>query len=140
MDEAFHSWEVVISASSSNLGFSEDISKQHEEIEEGTKLSSSKTREGSNILLWDLHSGTQLGSFKNNSTQNSSAITVVGEEFLIGAQMNSSCIHTWMFGKSQPHVRSFVSEHIFSLGSSKDGKFCFGGSISGSIYIWDVRL
>jgi len=103
---------------------------------EEVAISSSKGLDGF-ICVWDLRTGTVLNTYKPNSSD-TNCVDVIRNEFVVSSQNNSTTLSFWSLKKIQPIFKSTPPERITSLRCSKDGLFCVGGGVSGSLNIWEV--
>ncbi|KAI9008390.1 WD40-repeat-containing domain protein [Gaertneriomyces semiglobifer] len=94
--------------------------------------------------IWNLRSGTVLGSFKGNKCD-ADAIAFVkdraciwSEKGAISAQNIGALIGYWGFNKSNMAVKMPLLEKISALAVSNSGEWCIGGGMSGTLYVWHM--
>ncbi|KAI8596593.1 WD40-repeat-containing domain protein [Dissophora ornata] len=105
-------------------------------------LTSSSDAGDGTAYLWNLHTGSMLGSFKQNVTPLQSMALVnnprnLGSIFL-SAQAEKGMMHVYNFQKDQVFLKFPLPEKIVCLATSSRGKYCAGGTESGRIHIWEI--
>ncbi|KAG0360104.1 WD40-repeat-containing domain protein [Gamsiella multidivaricata] len=103
--------------------------------------SSSDVGDGT-TYLWNLHTGSMLGSFKQNITPLQSMALVnnprnLGSIFL-SAQAEKGMMHVYNFQKDQVYMKFPLPDKIVCLTVSSRGTYCAGGTESGRIHIWEI--
>ncbi|ORX94622.1 WD40 repeat-like protein [Basidiobolus meristosporus CBS 931.73] len=98
----------------------------------------------SHIYVWDIRSGTVLGSFKQ-STCNAHALALANTPLgngrpglVLSAQNDKALMHAYSWTKDQIHLKFPFPEKITTLATTNKGTFCVGGTESGKIYVWEV--
>ncbi|KAF9920625.1 Pre-rRNA-processing protein ipi3 [Linnemannia zychae] len=105
-------------------------------------LTSSSDAADGTSYLWNLHTGSMLGSFKQNITPLQSLALVnnprnLGSIFL-SSQAEKGMMHVYNFQKDQVYLKFPLPEKIVCLATSNRGIYCAGGTESGRIHIWEV--
>ncbi|KAG0248460.1 Pre-rRNA-processing protein ipi3 [Mortierella polycephala] len=105
-------------------------------------LTSSSDAADSTTYLWNLHTGSMLGSFKQNVCPLQSLALVhnprnLGSLFL-SAQADKGMMHVYNFQRDQVFMKFPLPDKIICLATSNRGTYCAGGTESGRIHIWEV--
>ncbi|KAF8985241.1 Pre-rRNA-processing protein ipi3 [Entomortierella lignicola] len=105
-------------------------------------LTSSSDAADGTAYLWNLHTGSVLGSFKQNISPLQSLALVnnprnLGSLFL-SAQADKGMMHVYNFQKDQVFMKFPLPDKIVSLAVSNRGTYCAGGTESGRIHIWEI--
>ncbi|KAI8347035.1 WD40-repeat-containing domain protein [Mortierella sp. GBAus27b] len=105
-------------------------------------LTSSSDAGDSTTYLWNLHTGSMLGSFKQNVCPLQSLALVnnprnLGSLFL-SAQADKGMMHVYNFQKDQVYMKFPLPDKIVSLATSTRGTYCVGGTESGRIHVWEI--
>ncbi|KAF9583077.1 Pre-rRNA-processing protein ipi3 [Lunasporangiospora selenospora] len=92
--------------------------------------------------LWNLHTGSVLGSFKQNVCPMQSLALVnnhrnMGNLFL-SAQADKGMMHVYSYQKDQVHLKFPLPDKLVCLATSTRGTYCAGGTESGRVYIWEI--
>ena len=102
------------------------------------------------LQLWDPVTGGNLVQFKGSAAAMRGLAAVHGAgsgytlnqrdgcDFFLLSQADKPAVHSWTWGRSQPHFKCAMPEKIGPLATTNDGVYCFGGGSSGRIYVWDV--
>ncbi|KAF9950753.1 Pre-rRNA-processing protein ipi3 [Mortierella alpina] len=103
--------------------------------------SSSEANDGT-TYLWNLHTGSMLGSFKQNVSPLQSLALVsnprnLGSLFL-SSQAEKGMMHVYNFQKDQVYMKFPLPDKIVCLATSNRGTYCAGGTESGRIHIWEI--
>lgn len=96
--------------------------------------------DGDSIRVWDLHTGAELWSRKDCSTQ-PHTLAAIGEDIVVAAAAAKNEFRFWSFSSTAgtPNQgRCSAMEKIECLATTSDGMYCAGGSASGKLYIWDT--
>jgi len=118
---------------------------QIHKMEEVAIISSSSD---SNIYVIDPRNGTQLAVFKNN-TSGPNGIAIISSrlstggiagpgDLIVSTQNKGLALHFWRWGQEQPAYKCHTPEKIACLTVTTGGFFCLGGSLSGTIHVWEV--
>lgn len=86
--------------------------------------------------VWNIASGDVLCSLQRNRTRKNAIAYMKEQQYLICAQIDRPCLNIYDLRKEEPIYSCSVSEKITCLDTF--GNFCFGGSESGAIYVWNV--
>ncbi|KAG0323249.1 Pre-rRNA-processing protein ipi3 [Dissophora globulifera] len=105
-------------------------------------LTSSSDAGDGTTYLWNLHTGSMLGSFKQNVSPLQSLALVnnprnLGTIFL-SAQAEKGMMHVYNFQKDQVFLKFPLPDKIVCLATSNRGKYCAGGTENGRIHIWEI--
>ncbi|KAF9135461.1 Pre-rRNA-processing protein ipi3 [Mortierella sp. GBA39] len=105
-------------------------------------LTSSSDAADGTTYLWNLHTGSMLGSFKQNVTPLQSLALVnnprnLGSIFL-SSQAEKGMMHVYNFQKDQVFLKFPLPDKIICLATSNRGTYCAGGTESGRIHIWEI--
>ncbi|KAF9364201.1 Pre-rRNA-processing protein ipi3 [Mortierella sp. NVP85] len=105
-------------------------------------LTSSSDAGDGTTYLWNLHTGSMLGSFKQNVSPLQSLALVnnprnLGSLFL-SAQAEKGMMHVYSFQKDQVHMKFPLPDKILCLTTSTRGTYCVGGTESGRIHVWEI--
>ncbi|KAI1312296.1 Pre-rRNA-processing protein ipi3 [Mortierella claussenii] len=105
-------------------------------------LTSSSDAADGTAYLWNLHTGSVLGSFKQNISPLQSLALVnnprnLGSLFL-SAQADKGMMHVYHFQKDQVFMKFPLPDKIVCLAVSNRGTYCAGGTESGRIHIWEI--
>ncbi|KAF9908831.1 Pre-rRNA-processing protein ipi3 [Linnemannia zychae] len=105
-------------------------------------LTSSSDAADGTTYLWNLHTGSMLGSFKQNVTPLQSLALVnnprnLGSIFL-SSQAEKGMMHVYNFQKDQVFLKFPLPDKIICLATSSRGTYCAGGTESGRIHIWEI--
>jgi WD40 repeat protein len=90
--------------------------------------------------IWNMESGELLINLSKNRTNKNGMCFVKSKQAIISAQIDKPCINIYNLKKEVPLYTCSLSEKINCLTLSQDELFCFGGGISGTIYIWEVKF
>lgn len=95
--------------------------------------------DGQGILVSDLHSGAVVNTFEDSATQ-PNVFGTIGESssHIFAVQAKKALWHVWSWDDKKPCYRASLPEKITAMTFTNDGLLCFGGSISGSIYVWQL--
>ncbi|KAK9760933.1 Pre-rRNA-processing protein ipi3 [Basidiobolus ranarum] len=109
-----------------------------------TEVAITTSNTDSHIYVWDIRSGTVLGSYKQ-STCNTHAFTLANTPLsngrpglLFSAQNDKALMHVYNWTKDQIHLKFPFPERITTIATTNKGTFCVGGTESGKIYLWEV--
>jgi pre-rRNA-processing protein IPI3 len=100
----------------------------------------------STSYLWDVRSGTVVFSLKQNMAPKNGVARAplpwspARTGLVFGAQTDKAIINAYSWQKDQVHSKSLCPEKIITVAVSKQGMYCAGGTLSGKIYIWEVRI
>ncbi|KAF9997696.1 Pre-rRNA-processing protein ipi3 [Entomortierella chlamydospora] len=105
-------------------------------------LTSSSDAADGTAYLWNLHTGSVLGSFKQNISPLQSMALVnnprnLGSLFL-SAQADKGMMHVYNFQKDQVFMKFPLPDKIVCVAVSNRGTYCAGGTESGRIHIWEI--
>ncbi|KAF9996413.1 Pre-rRNA-processing protein ipi3 [Modicella reniformis] len=105
-------------------------------------LTSSSDAGDGTAHLWNLHTGSMLGSFKQNISPLQSLALVnnprnLGSLFL-SAQAEKGMMHVYNFQKDQVYMKFPLPDKLVCLATSTRGTYCVGGTESGRIHVWEV--
>ncbi|KAK3807447.1 MAG: WD40-repeat-containing domain protein [Linnemannia gamsii] len=105
-------------------------------------LTSSSDAADGTTYIWNLHTGSMLGSFKQNVTPLQSLAVVnnsrnLGSIFL-SSQAEKGMMHVYNFQKDQVFLKFPLPDKIICLATSTRGTYCAGGTESGRIHIWEI--
>ncbi|XP_014670743.1 PREDICTED: WD repeat-containing protein 18-like [Priapulus caudatus] len=90
-----------------------------------------------NICVWDVHSGTVLGTFKGGSSAPRTLALLRGE-YLISALNNKPLLHVWTIQQRDQTCQKVVCPgRVSALTTASDGSYC-AAAISERIHIWEV--
>mmetsp|Transcript_31346 Transcript_31346/g.5648 ORF Transcript_31346/g.5648 Transcript_31346/m.5648 type:complete len:91 (+) Transcript_31346:75-347(+) len=76
-----------------------------------------------------------MNTFLECDTGSSQSIANIND-FLITATKSKTLLHYYKQGKESPHLKSTTLERLSSILSYDN--YIIGGSIQGSIYIWEI--
>jgi pre-rRNA-processing protein IPI3 len=94
----------------------------------------------SSILIHDLHNSNLLQSFRQSITaQNGLAPTISKKQFL-AAQLDRGLVNVYSWCRDTVSSKMILPEKIRSLKMSPSGSWCVGGSESGGLFLWEVRI
>jgi pre-rRNA-processing protein IPI3 len=151
--------EIVISVS----GNVPTISSNNKKSSSNSSSSNNNNNKNSSdstsaIHVWDATTGGKLMNFKGcfasrnglslvggpgcaykiGNYVNTTKSSTHGYDFFLVSQSDRKAINAWTWGRSQPHFKCAMPEAIGPLCVTKSGIFCFGGSVTGRIFVWDL--
>ncbi|KAH8486745.1 hypothetical protein H0E87_025665 [Populus deltoides] len=100
---------------------------------------------GTGIAMWDMETGDRIMHIPTCASP-LYGLLCLRDQFLVASQVNKhgsvggGAIFTWSLNKPQQPLRSYPLEAIGPLGCTKDGLFLAGGSPSGNVYLWEVKI
>jgi pre-rRNA-processing protein IPI3 len=62
----------------------------------------------------------------------------VGEDWLLTSSRKDHVINVWRHGQKSPHMKCRLPEPIGPITVTSDGAFCFAGSMSGTMHLWNI--
>ncbi|KAL4634805.1 WD repeat-containing protein 18 [Arapaima gigas] len=90
-----------------------------------------------NCAVFDLHSGTNLLSYRGGNSS-ARSLTVLNGEFILGAQLGKNFINVWEIQRKDQLQHKIVCPGIVTcLTASPDGLYLLAG-IAEAIYVWEV--
>mmetsp|Transcript_2358 Transcript_2358/g.4422 ORF Transcript_2358/g.4422 Transcript_2358/m.4422 type:complete len:499 (-) Transcript_2358:23-1519(-) len=91
------------------------------------------------ILATDLRSGAGVATFEDVAAQ-PHGFGPVGHSSssIFAVQANKALWHVWAWGEKKPSFRGSLPEKMTAMTFTADAAFCFGGSVSGSIWAWQT--
>jgi len=91
------------------------------------------------ILATDLRSGAGVATFEDIAAQ-PHGFGPVGKSpsSIFAVQANKALWHVWAWGDKKPSFRGSLPEKMTAMTFTADAAFCFGGSVSGSIWMWQT--
>ncbi|KAM6945512.1 WD repeat-containing protein 18 [Aplochiton taeniatus] len=90
-----------------------------------------------NCAVFELHSGTNLLSYRGGNTS-ARSLTVLNGEYILGAQLGKNFINVWEIQRKDQLQQKIVCPGIVTcLTASPNGLYLVAG-ISESIYLWEV--
>uniref|UniRef100_A0A8C9V7Q3 WD repeat-containing protein 18 n=1 Tax=Scleropages formosus TaxID=113540 RepID=A0A8C9V7Q3_SCLFO len=90
-----------------------------------------------NCAVFDLHSGTNLFSYRGGNSS-ARSLTVLNGEFILGAQLGKNFINVWEIQRKDQLQQKIVCPGIVTcLTASPDGLYLLAG-IAEAIYVWEV--
>ncbi|KAG5276491.1 hypothetical protein AALO_G00132670 [Alosa alosa] len=90
-----------------------------------------------NCAVFDLHSGTNLLSYRGGNSS-SRSLTVLNGEYILGAQLGKNFINVWEVQRKDQLQQKIVCPGIVTcLTASPDGLYVLAG-IADAIYLWEV--
>ncbi|KAF9435445.1 Pre-rRNA-processing protein ipi3 [Entomortierella beljakovae] len=105
-------------------------------------LTSSSDATDGTAYIWNLHTGSMLGSFKQNISPLQSMALVNNPRNLGGlflsAQADKGMMHVYNFQKDQVYMKFPLPDKIICLAVSNRGVYCAGGTENGRIHIWEI--
>ena len=151
--------EIVISVSgntTNNVNTNSSKKKKSSSSNNNNNNNKNSTDTISSIHVWDATTGGKLMNFKGCSGA-SNGLSLVGGpgcayktgtvtnknssdgyDFFLVSQSDRKAINVWSWGRTQPHFKCPMPEAIGPLCVTKSGVFCFGGSVTGRIFVWDL--
>lgn len=91
------------------------------------------------ILATDLQSGAVVNTFEEGVAQ-PGAFGIIGCScsYIFAAQAKKALWHVWAWGDKKPCYRASLPERMTAMAFTSRAELCFGGSASGSIYVWQL--
>jgi len=91
------------------------------------------------ILATDLRSGALVATFEESAAQ-PHAFGALGEGsgYIYVVQAKKALWHVWGWGDRKPSYRASLPEKMTAMTFSTNAVLSFGGSASGSIYVWQM--
>jgi len=91
------------------------------------------------ILATDLRSGASVATFEDVAAQ-PHGFGPVGKttSSIFAVQANKALWHVWGWGEKKPSFRGSLPDKMSAMTFTADAAFCFGGSVSGSIWVWQT--
>lgn len=90
-----------------------------------------------NCAVFELHSGSNLLSYRGGNTS-ARSLTVLNGEYILGAQLGKNFINVWEIQRKDQLQQKIVCPGIVTcLTASQNGLYLVAG-ISESIYLWEV--
>ncbi|XP_062412888.1 WD repeat-containing protein 18 [Sardina pilchardus] len=90
-----------------------------------------------NCAVFDLHSGTNLLSYRGGNSS-SRSLTLLNGEYILGAQLGKNFINVWEVQRKDQLQQKIVCPGIVTcLTTSPDGLYVLAG-IADAIYLWEV--
>lgn len=114
----------------------------HEIIFCATSSSSPASGSGS-VTLHDISTGASLASFKQTNAFPHCTTFLTSKNaqggFIFAAQPDKSLLHAYNFQKDQISLKIVLPEKLTCVALDSAGDFFAGGTLSGRIYLWEVR-
>ncbi|XP_030639939.1 WD repeat-containing protein 18 [Chanos chanos] len=90
-----------------------------------------------NCAVFDLHTGTNLLSYRGGNTS-SRSLTILNGEYILGAQLGKNFINVWEIQRKDQLQQKLVCPGVVTcLTASPDGLYVLAG-IGEAIYLWEV--
>mmetsp|Transcript_72749 Transcript_72749/g.115131 ORF Transcript_72749/g.115131 Transcript_72749/m.115131 type:complete len:483 (-) Transcript_72749:43-1491(-) len=91
------------------------------------------------IFATDLHTGAIVTTFEESAIQSHTFGTIgQSSSHIYAVQAKKALWHVWGWGDKKPCYRASLPEKMSSMAFTSDAALCFGGSVSGSIYVWQM--
>jgi pre-rRNA-processing protein IPI3 len=94
----------------------------------------------SSILIHDLHSSNHIQSFRQSVTASNGLTLTTSKTQFLAAQQDRGVVHVYSWGKDTVNSKIIPPEKIRSIRMSPSGTWCVGGSESGRLFLWEVRI
>lgn len=97
------------------------------------------TDDNGGIFVTDLQSGALVTTFEESSVQ-PHVFGTIGERssHVYAAQAKKALWNVWSWGDKKPCYRASLPEKMSAMAFTRDAGLCFGGSVAGSIYVWQM--
>lgn len=91
------------------------------------------------IFATDLHSGALITTFEESAIQSHTFGTIGNSaQHIFAVQAKKALFHVWGWGDKKPCYRASMPEKMTAMAFTGDAAMCFAGSVSGSIYVWQM--
>ncbi|KAK3908399.1 WD repeat-containing protein 18 [Frankliniella fusca] len=92
------------------------------------------------VSVWDTQTGSQLMTYKGGGVCASHSLTLLGSDYIVGAELSKPLIHVWPINSTEPSqaLRAVSNGIVSALAASPDGLYIVAG-IAEKIHLWQVE-
>lgn len=90
------------------------------------------------MYLLDPSTGSQLSTFKTNTSTLHGVVSIPSKEMLVSIQHNKLHLHLYTTSRDTPVFKCHLPEKMGPITTTACGTYCFAGAVSGKVYVWSI--